>query len=397
MRRGLLYYSFVEPSGYGLAGIGYVRALVNAGVPVRWVPLRRVGEDVRPAATGEALPISMAAADDASLADLPALLAATSAPIACDTVVAHTVPEHWPTLFERGRRNVGVTVWETDRIPPHWRTLLDAADRVLVPCTMNRDVLVAGGARAPVHVVPHVRRHAWNAFAPSELAAARERFGLGAARFVFYAINAWDPRKALARTLATFVRAFGPDDGVALVLKTGPRGYGPPPLYAQAPSLGLAERAVDEATEAIGRDAPTICVLPYDLNGRGIDLLHAIGDAYLSLSHGEGWGIGLYDAAARATPVIATAFGGHLDYLGAGWSGAVPFRPTRVPVWPPWRPSYWPSQRWAAPDDDAAIATMRALVADSAPARAAAQAIAEGIANRYAEPVIATMFMDAIA
>jgi glycosyltransferase involved in cell wall biosynthesis len=396
LRRGLLYYSFVEPSGYGVAAIGYVRALVNAGVPVRWVPVVRAGETVRPRTAADVLSWAMTATEDQSMADLPALLEATSAPIAVDAVVAHMVPEYWPSLFEPGKRNVGVTVWETDRIPPHWRTLLDGADRVLVPCEQNRETFLAGGVRRPVHVVPHVRRHAWNAFAPSEIAAARERFGLAEARFVFYAINAWDPRKALDATLATFVRAFGPDDGVAFVLKTGPIGYGRPPYYGTAPCLEMAQRAVDEATDALDRDAPTICVLPYELNGRGIDMLHAIGDAYLSLSHGEGWGIGLYDAATRGTPAIATGWGGHLDYLGADWPGAVPWRATRVPVWPPWRPSYWPSQRWATPDPDAAVAAMRALVADPAPARAAARAIAEDIANRYAEPVVARQFVEAL-
>ena len=113
------------------------------------------------------------------------------------------------------------------------------------------------------------------------------------ARFVFYAINAWDPRKALSALLRAFVRAFARDEGVALVLKTGPVGYGPPPFYGEEPTLAMAQRAVDEATDALDRDAPTICVLPYEFSGRGIDLLHEIGDAYVSLSHGEGWALGL--------------------------------------------------------------------------------------------------------
>jgi glycosyltransferase involved in cell wall biosynthesis len=394
--RGIQYHSFVEPSGYGLAGIGYVRALVNAGVPVRWVPVVRAGEDVRPRHPGDSLSLGMSATEDEALADLPALLDATCRPLDCDVVVAHTVPEHWPTLFAPGKRNVGMTVWETDRIPAHWRTLLDSAERVIVPCTQNRDVFVAGGVRRPVHVVPHVRRHAWNAFAPSEIDAARERFGLGDARFVFYAINAWDPRKALPALLAAFVRAFTMEDGVALVLKTGPIGYGAPPFYATESTLGMAQRAVDAATDALDRDAPTICVLPYELSGRGVDMVHAIGDAYVSLSHGEGFALGLFDAATRGTPAIATGWGGHLDYLRPDWPGAVPFRMGSVPVWPPWRPSYWPSQRWAVPDEDAAIAAMRALAADPAPARAAAAAIAESIANRYAEPVVAKMLVEAL-
>jgi len=393
---GLRIHSFVEPSGYGLAAIAYVRALVNAGVPVRWEPLVRVGEAVRPAGPGHPFPLSMLATDDESLDDLPALLAATSRPIACDTIVAHTVPEHWPQLFSPGMRNVGYTVWETDRIPAHWRTLLDRADRVLVPCAFNRDTFVAGGVRAPVRVVPHIRRHAWNAFTPGDLAQARERFGLSGARFVFCTINAWDPRKNLPALLRAFVHAFRADEGVALVLKTGPVGFGPPPHYAQASTLAMAQEAVDEATDALDRDAPPICVLPYDLTGRGVDLLHEIADAYVTLANGEGWALGMFDAATRGTPVIATGWSGHLDYLGEAWPGALPYRLEAVPVFPPWRPSYWPSQRWAMPDVGEAIAAMRAIVAEPAPARSAAAAIAERIANRYAEPVIARTYLEAL-
>ena len=94
MPAGVKFLSFVEPSGYGMAALAYVRALVNAGVPVRWVPVRHGTHGVAPVAPGEALPLSLLATDDESLADLPALLAATSRPVAYDTVVAHTVPEH---------------------------------------------------------------------------------------------------------------------------------------------------------------------------------------------------------------------------------------------------------------------------------------------------------------
>ena len=102
------------------------------------------------------------------------------------------------------------------------------------------------------------------------------------------------------------------------------------------------------------------------------------------------------EANAAGTPAIATGWGGHLDYLGADWPGAVPSRMAQVPVWPPERPSYWPSQRWADPDVDAAVAAMRSIVADPRRARAAASSIAERIANRYAEPVVAREYLAAL-
>ena len=64
MPAGVKFLSFVEPSGYGMAALAYVRALVNAGVPVRWVPVRHGTHGVAPVAPGEALPLSLLATDD---------------------------------------------------------------------------------------------------------------------------------------------------------------------------------------------------------------------------------------------------------------------------------------------------------------------------------------------
>ncbi len=398
MRSGVKFYSFLEPSGYGTAALAHVRGLVNAGVAVQWRPLVRSGHGIVPLVPGGASPMLELARSDASLADLPALLAATALPVACDRVVSFTVPELWPQLFEAGQRNIGCTAWETDRLPAHWRTLLDLADAIVVPSQQTRDVIVDAGVRAAVRVVPHIRRHAWNAFSPDELAAARREFALEDARTVFYSISAWDPRKDLAALLRVFVGAFTRADPVALVIKTGPHGYGAPPFYRKEPVAQLAQRAIDAAAAIAGHAPPAITVLPYELSGRALDLLHRLGDVHVSLSHGEGWGLGAFDAATLGVPVLATGWGGHRDYLGddAQWPGAMRFRMTRVPVFPPDAPSYWGSQRWATVDDDVAVAALRAFAANPAPHRRAAELIAERIADAYAEPRIAQQFIAAL-
>ena len=43
--------------------------------------------------------------------------------------------------------------------------------------------------------------------------------------------------------------------------------------------------------------------------------LHTRGDCYVTLAHGEGWGIGAFDATAYGNPVVATGWGGFLEYL----------------------------------------------------------------------------------
>jgi hypothetical protein len=68
-----------------------------------------------------------------------------------------------------------------------------------------------------------------------------------------------------------------------------------------------------------------------------------------------------------------------------------------VPLWPPYQPSYFPSQCWAAPNADAAVALMRAAADDGAPAQVAANATRERIVRDYAEPVVVDALIEAIA
>ena len=169
------FISHLEPTGYGLAGIAYLRGLVNAGVSVQWVPLRRHGWGVAQYRLGSEEPpaiLSMAQHDEA-LIDLPALLEKTSRTGAYDTVLIHAIPEHWPPYLEAGKRNIGYTTWETDRLPVHWPPILNRVERVMVPCTMNEAVFRHSGVNVPIHVIPHIRRHQWNRFTPDERALAR--------------------------------------------------------------------------------------------------------------------------------------------------------------------------------------------------------------------------------
>lgn len=43
--------------------------------------------------------------------------------------------------------------------------------------------------------------------------------------------------------------------------------------------------------------------------------LHARGECFVSLTHGEGWGIPAFDACACGNPVVITGWGGQLEHL----------------------------------------------------------------------------------
>jgi len=396
---GVKYFSYPEHSGYGLAALAYVRALHNAGVPVWWAPLiYRNNRQVtwRPEDGLELLPLACEAESDAALQDV-GVLARAAGPKAYDTVIMHTVPEHWPRLIELGKRNIGYTVWETDALPDHWRPLLNAPDKVLVPTTMNQALFTNDGVARPVHVIPHIRRHSWNAVSAAEASALRRQLGIADDHFVFYSIGVWDPRKAMDELVARFAREFSADDKVSLVVKTSTAVHCL--ALDRGPAGGIRERVgalLNQAAAETGRPPPQVTVIPADgVAGRVIDTLHATGDCFVSLAHGEGWGMGAFDAAALGKPVLMTGFGGHTEYLGAAYPGLIAYTMVPVSGWMP-EASFRPSQRWAQADAVDAGRLLRRMVARYADFLEPAALASERILNRYSEPVVASQLIAAI-
>lgn len=270
-----------------------------------WAPLiSRDGRDRpwRPQDGLSALSLAWHAENDVTLRDLAALLEATGKR-PYDTVITHTVPERWPDLIEPGKRNVGYTVWETDTVPSHWPPLLNLPERVFVPCEMNRTVFVQGGVTRPIVVVPHIRRHSWTAGSTIDGVALRRELGVPQDHFVFYSINVWDPCKALADLVRVFARTFCGDDKVTLALKTSTE-IGALALERKT-AKGIAQRVRDlrdSIAAETGRTPANIALLAADeIAGRVIDALHATGDCFVSMTHGEGWGMGAFDAATLAS------------------------------------------------------------------------------------------------
>lgn len=94
--RGVRYYGFGSLSGYGQAAVAYVRALVNAGIAVQWIPLdwttqrMQAGSWILP--DGRRQLLLEKCGTLGQLADVPALVERTRAPVAHDVVVVHAPP-----------------------------------------------------------------------------------------------------------------------------------------------------------------------------------------------------------------------------------------------------------------------------------------------------------------
>ena len=131
-----------------------------------------------------------------------------------------------------------------------------------------------------------------------------------------------------------------------------------------------------------------------ELSHEDIGLLHMAGDAYVSLSRGEGFGIGAYDAATAGTPVVMTAWGGHLDFLDPGHACLVDYE-----LRPVGRPHYghrYQEDSWAHADFDHATQWMQRLYDDRAEARSLGGGLQAHIAESFDAASITRRLLDAL-
>ena len=99
--------------------------------------------------------------------------------------------------------------------------------------------------------------------------------------------------------------------------------------------------------------------------------------------------MGACEAATLGTPVIMTAWGGQMDFLGPSWRGGLPYRLVAAPVWPITQPSYWSDQRWASADQAAAIERLRDFAKNPSPFQTEARALQTRVCNDFSEARIA--------
>ncbi|MBF0547903.1 MAG: glycosyltransferase family 4 protein [Candidatus Riflebacteria bacterium] len=370
---GIKYVSFNETSGYGEAARRYMVGLCNAALPFTWAPMvvgQKWGLGYQPYEGREI---------ESPLSPF------CNKPLAYDVVLVHTVPEYFPFWRERepGKRLIGVTVWETDRLPAHWAPLLNSMDQLIVPCEWNRTVFRQHGVTVPIDVVPHI---ASNATLP--VSDRKQCRGAEPEDFCFYTINSWTGRKAIWDTIKAYLAVFTKDDPVTLVIKTTPEDDTRRAWFGRRPST---RRALDRILAMYSKPA-RVTLVTDTLSDEEMLGLHAAGDCYVSLTRSEGWGLGAFDAAAFGRPVIITGYGGQLDFLPPNFAFLVDYQLIAVKE-RSGKDSYTSDQRWAKPDLAQASRFMWKVFVDRDAARAKGLALQQYVRVRFHETVVTTALL----
>jgi len=293
---------------------------------------------------------------------------------AYDFVVIHSTPELWPAICRRERKLhpgvcvYGITVWETDVLPPRWSVFLRYADRVSVPSEFSALALrrlpdlAVDVVQHPVFLYPYPRDDE-NILHRHPLREERHnRESGGGGRYVFYNISEWTNRKGVSELVRAFVEEFVEgknEDDVLLYVKT----YGD---VGSKDADAFVRHVVKGDTEMYQR-ATRMIVFDYDrVSDAYIEDIHVFGDCYVSMCKSEGHGVGACYAALHGNPVIITGYGGQTDYMRGRGVDFVRYDMEPATFCTPWLAKharcralphcaffdgFVPSrQKWAAPD-----------------------------------------------
>jgi glycosyltransferase involved in cell wall biosynthesis/predicted SAM-dependent methyltransferase/Tfp pilus assembly protein PilF len=268
-------------------------------------------------------------------------------------------PADWQgrSLFHQRRNEhpgfqayVGLTMFETDRLPAGWVEACAAFDEIWVPSRFNLESFARAGVPAGrLQVVPvgiDASRYDPARVEPLDLPGRRG--------FTFLSVFDWSRRKGWDVLLEAYGRAFRASDDVCLVLRTSDRRARP----------GALASAVSAAFERLGIPAgarPAVLLLEEPLPEDDMPRLYRAADAFVLPTRGEGWGLPLMEAMAAGLPVIATRWGAHLDFLTDDTGFLIDVEAV-VPVDPDQTgrsPYYGADHRWAQPSVDHTAALMR--------------------------------------
>lgn len=238
--------------------------------------------------------------------------------------------------FFADRHTIALWWWELGEFPADWRAAYEFVDEVWVASDLIRDAIT------PTSPVPVVKVPLPVTLAPL---APYDRDALGLPEgFVFlfaFDYHSTSARKNPVGLIEAFKAAFPPGSGASLVLKTI-NGENLPHEH---------ERVLMAAG-----DHPDIHFINRYVSAPEKDALLAACDCYVSLHRSEGFGLTPAEAMYFGRPVIATGYGGVLEFMTPENSYLVGH--TTTTVGPDAHP-YPPDGVWAEPDLDEAARLMR--------------------------------------
>lgn len=275
------------------------------------------------------------------------------------------LPNEWTPV--QGAVNIGITAAvESDRMNPLWLPAVNAMDVVIVPTHHTEKVIrSAGHVTTELVVIPESYTHAIQdrqcvGNVSTFLDKLETKFNFLVVGQVTSTSPALD-RKNIFGTLKCICDAFRTDDQVGIVLKTN---MGRNTRIDRKNAVNYITTYLRESRRGT---TPRVHLLHGDMSDAEVATLYSHDNvkALVSLTRGEGFGLPLLEAAASGLPVIATDWGGHLDFMNLGRFIKVRYTLQAIPAVKvdhaqDERANIWmQDSRWAQPDEQNAVNALK--------------------------------------
>ena len=208
------------------------------------------------------------------------------------------LPNEWQLL---ARTNIGYTAGvETDTVPAQWAKATEMMNKIIVPSNHTKSGFVSSGCdEAAFEVVNYPVRTTTASDFPIELECD----------FNFLTVAQWGPRKNMEATITSFLEEFTNEE-VGLIIKTSIKNS----------SVVDREFCNDRLKYILDHFPSDRKCKVYLLHGNlteeemaGLYQNPSI-KAYVSTSHGEGFGLPVFEACCNELPVITPNWGGVRDF-----------------------------------------------------------------------------------
>lgn len=361
------------PAPRGLNVVGFLKGELGIGESARLVLAALATTDVPHAATSVSRHLS--SREGAAFTGPPPPARPYDTTLICVNADLTPTAEQLVPDLVRGRHRIGMWYWEVEAFPAALHGAFAAVDEVWAATDFVRDA-IARHSPVPVYTVPPPL--------PAPRAATsltRADVGLPEGFVFLFSFDylSTAERKNPWGLVEAFRRAFPRGSGPTLVLKS---------INADL-RVGDAERL-----RLAVADEPDVVLLEGYLDADARDALTLLADCYVSLHRSEGLGLTMAEAMALGKPVIATAYGGNLQFMTPENSWLVPA--TTVPI-PAGCDPYPAGTPWGDPDLDAAAAAMREVVADPAAAAERGARAAHDVATRHSPEVAGRAIAERLA
>jgi len=231
-----------------------------------------------------------------------------------DVSVQVTIPNEWQKIAPI---NIGVTAGiETNKVSPAWLEMSSVMDKIITISEHSKNGFVATEYHgqnketgAPMHLkcnVPvEVAGYPVKEYDPVDITLNLDY------DFNYLAISQWGPRKNMNNLIKWFVEE-NHDQEVGLIVKTSLKNN-------SVVDREYIEQVVSQAIPEIEDRKCKIYLLHGDMSETEIHSLytHPKIKTLISLTHGEGFGLPLFEAAYSGLPIIAPGWSGQTDFLYA--------------------------------------------------------------------------------